>query len=105
LQRQPHVLRSLPHGLRLQDLGLGMRFWILLAALIGYHIPDVWNFLRIWKHYRPEYPGMVVYAIVSPGWLFFHSSLFVGLANAAVYGLIAYLVLLAIAKVRKFRRA
>jgi hypothetical protein len=48
---------------------------------------------------------MVVYAIVSPGWLFFHSSLFIGLANAAVYGLIAYLVLLAIAKVRKFRRA
>jgi hypothetical protein len=79
-----------------------MRFWILLAALIGYHIPDVWDFLTVWKHYRPEYPGMVVYAIVSPGWLFFHSSLFVGLANAAVYGLIAYLVLLAIAKLRNF---
>jgi hypothetical protein len=78
-----------------------MRFWTLLAALVGYHIPDVWNFLLIWKHYRPEYPGMVVYAIVSPGWLFFHSRLFVGLANATVYGVIAYLVLLTIARFRQ----
>jgi len=77
-----------------------MRFWILLAALVGYHIPDVWSFLIIWKHYRPEYPGMVVYAIVSPGSLLFHSSLFVGLTNAATYGVIAYLVLLTIAKFR-----
>jgi hypothetical protein len=82
-----------------------MRFWILLAALIGYHVPDVWNFLIIWEHYRPEYPGMVVYAIVSPGWLFFHSSLFIGLTNAVIYGMIAYLVSLAIAKLRKSRRA
>jgi hypothetical protein len=80
----------------------GMRFWILLAALVGYHIPDVWCFLIIWKHYRPEYPGMVVYAIVSPGWLLFHSRFFIGLANAVVYGLVAYLVLLTVAK---FRRA
>jgi hypothetical protein len=87
------------------NLSGGMRFWILLAALVGYHIPDVWNFLVTWKRYRPEYPGMVVYAIFSPGWLFFHSRLFVGLANAVVYGVIAYLVLLTVAKVRKFRQA
>jgi hypothetical protein len=79
----------------------GMRFWILLAALVGYHIQDVWDFLIIWKHYRPEYPAMVVYAIFSPGWLLFHSSLFIGLANAAVYGVIAYLVLLTVAKFRR----
>jgi len=78
-----------------------MRFWILLAALAGYHIPDMWNFLIIWRHYRPEYPGMVVYAIVSPGSLLFRSSLFVGLANAAVYGVITYLLLLTIAKLRR----
>jgi hypothetical protein len=78
-----------------------MRFWILLAALIGYHIPDVWNFLITWRHYRPEYPGVVVYAIVSPGALLFRPSLFVGLANAAVYGVVAYLALLTIAKVRR----
>jgi len=79
-----------------------MRFWILLAALIGYHIQDVWYFLLIWKHYHPEYPGMVVHAIFSPGWLFFRSYLFVGLANAVVYGVVAYLILLTVAK---FRRA
>ena len=82
-----------------------MRFWILLAAVVGYHIPDVWLFLIMRKHYSPEYPGMVVYAIFSPGWLFFRSSLLIGVANALVYGVIAYLVLLAVAKFRKFRRA
>ena len=78
-----------------------MRFWVLLAALIGYHGPDVWTFLIIWKHYRPEYPGMVVYAIVSLGSLLFHSSLFIGLANAVVYGLLTYLISLAITYYRK----
>ncbi len=78
-----------------------MRFWVLLAAVVGYHVHDLWTFLIIWKHYRPEYTGMVVYAIFSPGWLLFHSSLFIGLANAVTYGLIAYLVLLTL---NKFRR-
>jgi len=78
-----------------------VRFWVLLAALVGYHIPDVWDFLIIWKHYRPEYAGMVVYAIVSPGWLLFHSRLFIGLANAAAYGVVAYILLLTIAKFRR----
>lgn len=71
-----------------------MRFWILLAAVIGYHVQDVWYFLIISKHYRPEYQGMVVYAIFSPGWMLFHSGFLVGLANAAIYGVIAYLALL-----------
>jgi len=82
-----------------------MRFWILLAAVVGYHIPDVWDFLLIWKRYQPEYPGMVVYAIVSPGWLFFRSRLFQGLANATVYGVVACLVLLTIDRFRRSRNS
>jgi hypothetical protein len=80
--------------------GGSMRFWVLLAGVIGYHVQDVWNFLIIWKHYRPEYQGMVVYAILSPGSMLFRSSLFIGLTNASVYAVIAYLVLLSIAKLR-----
>jgi hypothetical protein len=80
-----------------------MRFWILLAAVIGYHVQDVWNFLIIWKHYHPGYRGMVIYAIFSPGWLLFRSSLLVGLADAVVYGVITCLVLLTISKFRRAR--
>jgi len=58
-----------------------MRFWILLAALVGYHVQDVWDFLIIWKHYRPEYPAMVIYAIFSPGWLFRRGGWFFTLAS------------------------
>ncbi len=78
-----------------------MRFWILLAVVIGYHVQDIWDFLLIYKHYHPEYPGMVVEAILSPGWLLFRSRLFVGLTNATVYGVVAYLVLISIAKFRR----
>jgi|ERR1700721_1398011 len=78
-----------------------MRFWILLAALIGYHVTDVWDYLLIWRHYHPKYPGMVVFAIASPGWLLFRSHLFIGLANALVYALIAYLLLLIVARFRR----
>ncbi len=78
-----------------------MRFWILLAAVIGYHVQDVWAFLIIWRHYRPEYQGMLVHAFFSPGSMLFHSGLFVGLTDAAVYGVITYLVLLSISKLRR----
>jgi hypothetical protein len=44
---------------------------------------------------------MVAYAIFSPGSLLFHSGLFSGLANATVYGLLIYLPLLAVAKLRR----
>ncbi len=78
-----------------------MRFWILLAAVVGYHVQDLWEYLIIWKHYRPEYPGMVVYAIFSPAWLYFHSRLLIGLADAAVYGAVAFFVVFFIAKFRR----
>ncbi len=84
-----------------QSGGGNMRFWILLAAVIGYHVPDVWLYLVVWQHYRPEYPGMVIYAILSPGWLLFHSRLFIGLVDAAVYGVVVFLVLFVIAKCRR----
>ena len=80
-----------------------MRFWILLAAVIGYHVQDVWLYLLIWKHYHPGYPGMIVETIFSPGSFFFAPSLLVELMNAAVYGVIAYLVLLTSAKLRGTR--
>ncbi len=78
-----------------------MKFSILLAAVVGYHVQDVWDFFLIYMHYRPTYPGMIVQVIFSPGWLFFRSRLFVGLTNALVYGAVAYLVLIFIAKSRR----
>jgi len=81
----------------------GVRFWVLLAAVIGYHVQDVWDYLLIWKHYHPEYPGMVVKAILSPGWLFFPSRLLIGLTNAIVYGAIVYVVLFSAAQFRRLR--
>ena len=73
----------------------------MLMAVIGYHVQDVWDFLLIHMHYHPEYPGMAVQVIFSPGWLFFQSRLFVGLTNAIIYGVIGYLLL---ACCPKFRR-
>jgi len=78
-----------------------MRFWILLAAVVGYHVTDVYEFLLIYKHYHPEYPGMVIQVTLSPGLLFLRPLLFVRLTNAAVYGVVAYLVLLSVAKFRR----
>ena len=80
-----------------------MRFWILLAAVIGYHVQDVWYYLTFCKHYRPEYQGMLVYAIVAPGWMLFHSYLFIGLTNAAIYAVVAYLLLLVPRLLRKLK--
>ena len=79
-----------------------MKFWILLAAVIGYHMQDVWNFLFIWAKFRPEYPFTIFVMTTSPGWLFFTSRLCVGLTNALVYGLVAYGVALG---ARKHRQA
>jgi hypothetical protein len=69
------------------------RFWIPLAAVVGYHVQDIWDFFRVWKNYRPGYPGTIAEAIFSPGWLFFSPSLFIGLFNAAVYAVVISLVL------------
>ena len=80
-----------------------MRFWVLLAAVIGYHIQDVWDYLLIWRNYHPEYHGMIVEAIFSPGCLFFAPRLLIGLVNASVYGVMAYLLLFSAAKVRRLR--
>jgi len=80
-----------------------MRFWILLAAVIGYHIEDVWLYLLIYRHYHPEYPGMVVQAIFCPGFLFFRVGLFARLTNALVYGIIAYVMFLTITKIKQIR--
>lgn len=80
-----------------------MKFWILLAAVIGYHVPDVWYFLLIWAKFRPEYPFTIFVYTTCPGWLFFTSQLFVGLTNALVYGLVAYALALGAKKLRRLR--
>jgi hypothetical protein len=82
-----------------------VKFWILLAAVIGYHIPDLWDFLLIWKHFRPQYPFTIFVMITCPGWLFFSSHLFVGLTNALVYGAVAYAIALGSARGRRLRDA
>ena len=80
-----------------------MRFWILLAAVVGYHVQDVWNFLLIWAKFRPAYPFSIFVLTTCPGWLFFRSSLLVGLSNAVVYGVVAYAIALAAKKFRQQR--
>ena len=82
-----------------------MKFWILLAAVVGYHVQDLWGFLLIWKHFRPEYPFTIFVMATSPGWLFFSSQLFVGLTNALVYGVVAYAIALGFARGRKLHGA
>jgi hypothetical protein len=69
-----------------------VKFWILVTAVIGYHVPDVWDFLRIWAKFRPEYPFTIFVMTTSPGWLFFRPRLLVGLTNALVYGVVAYAI-------------
>ena len=83
--------------------GSGVKFWILLAAVVGYHVQDVWNFLLIWVKFRPEYPFTIFVMTTSPGWLFFRSSLLVGLTNALVYGVVSYAVAIAAKKRRQLR--
>ncbi len=71
-----------------------MKFWILLAAVVGFHVQDVWDFLLIWAKFRPEYPCTIFVLATCPGWIFFRSRLFVGLVNAFAYALIAYAIAL-----------
>lgn len=80
-----------------------MKFWILLAAVIGYHVPDVWDSLHIWAKFRPEYPFTIFVYATCPGWLFFTPRLFVGLTNALVYGVVAYALALGAKKLRQLR--
>jgi hypothetical protein len=80
-----------------------MGYWILAAAVVGYHITYV---LRFWvMRYHPEYPASILLFVFSPGSLFFHSGLLVGLANALVYGVIAYLVMLSVRQLKKPKQA
>ena len=78
-----------------------MKLWILMAAVIGYHIQDVWVFLHIWARFRPEYPFTIFVITTSPGWLFFRSHFMVGLTNALVYSVVAYAVALGLKKRRQ----
>ena len=80
-----------------------MKFWILLAAVIGYHVQDLWDFLLIWAKFRPEYPFIIFVMATSPGWLFFRSRLVVGLVNAVVYGVVAYSIALGAKKCHQLR--
>ena len=80
-----------------------MKFWILVAAVIGYHVQDVWEFLLTWARFRPEYPFTIFVVTTSPGWLFFRSRLLVGLTNALVYGVFAYAIALGARKRRQSR--
>ena len=80
-----------------------MKFWILLVAVVGYHVQDVWDFLLIWAKFRPGYPFTIFVMATCPGWLFFTSRLAVGLTNAFVYGVIAYAIARAVKKRRPLR--
>jgi len=71
-----------------------VKFWILLIAVVGFHVQDVWDFLLVWTKFRPEYPFTIFVLATCPGWLFFRSRLFVGLVNALVYALVAYAIAL-----------
>jgi hypothetical protein len=79
-----------------------LKFWILVAAVIGYHIQDLWDLL-LWAKFRPEYPFTIFVYATCPGWLFFRPRLFVGLTNALVYGAIAYSLALGAKKIRQLR--
>jgi hypothetical protein len=77
----------------------GGKFWIILAALVGYNVQYVWDLLRDWFIYRPEYPFTFFVLATSPGYLFFRSHLLVGLTNALVYGVAIWVI----AKLRGIR--
>jgi hypothetical protein len=82
---------------------LAVKFWILVAAVIGYHVQDMWDFLLIWARFRPEYPFTIFVMTTSPGWLFFRSHLMVGLTDALVYGVVAYAIALGVKKRHQLR--
>ena len=82
-----------------------MKFWILLAAVIGYLIPDLWDSMLIWAKFRPVYPFTIFVVSTSPGWLFFRSRLAVGLVNAVIYGVVAYFIALGAKKCRRQLRS
>jgi hypothetical protein len=75
----------------------------VLAAVIGYHVQDVWDFLLVWARFRPEYPFTIFVMITSPGWLFFRSRLMVGLTNALVYGVFTCAIALIVKKRHQLR--
>jgi hypothetical protein len=70
----------------------GVKFWIILAAVVGYNVQYVWDLLRDWFIYRPEYPFTFFVVATSPGYLLFRSHLRVGLTNALVYGVVFWAV-------------
>jgi hypothetical protein len=80
-----------------------VKFWILLAAVIGYHTQDVWDFLLMRAKFRPQYPFTILIYATCPGWLFFRPQLLVGLTNALVYGVVACLLALGAKKLRQLR--
>lgn len=69
-----------------------MRFWILLAAALGYNVQYVWDLLLDWFIIRREYPFTIFMAITSPGHLLFRSHFLVGLTNALLYGMVVWAI-------------
>ena len=70
----------------------GVKFWIILAAVLGFNVQYVWDLLRDWFIYRPEYPFTFFVVATSPGTLLFRSHLHVGLTNAFVYGVVFWVI-------------
>jgi hypothetical protein len=80
-----------------------VKFWILLSAMVGYHVQDVWDFLLVWRGFRPEYPFTIFVMTSCPGWWFFTSRLMVGLTNAVVYAVVAFSIGFGVKKRRQLR--
>jgi hypothetical protein len=69
-----------------------VKFWVVLAAVVGYNVQYVWDLLLDWFRFRPEYPFTIFVVTTSPGYLLSRSHLLVGLTNALVYGVTTWVV-------------
>jgi hypothetical protein len=50
-----------------------VKFWIVLAAVVGYSVQYVWDLPLDWFIIRRVHPFTIFMAITSPGYLFLHT--------------------------------
>jgi hypothetical protein len=71
-----------------------VKFWILVAAVIGYHFLMYGISCGFGRNFVLNIPFTIFVMTSSPGRLFFRPRLLVGLTNALVYGVVAYTIAL-----------